>query len=227
MRSIATFGMALLSGLFMFASVARAQDKPAEKPATKPADKAEETGPVYVLMKTSAGDITLELNREKAPKSVENFLQYADKGYYNGTVFHRVIPNFMIQGGGFTADMKPKDHDKPIKNEWRNGLKNERGTIAMARAGGDPDSATSQFFINVKDNGALDRAQPDGAAYAVFGKVVEGMDTVDKIKSGETKESTLMRGEKSLPVNPVQIEKVTRLTPDEIKALKERLDKKA
>jgi cyclophilin family peptidyl-prolyl cis-trans isomerase len=184
---------------------------------------------VYVLIKTSAGDITLELNREKAPVSVDNFVKYADKGFYEGTVFHRVIPRFMIQGGGYTPDMelKQKDLEKPIKNEWENGLKNSRGTIAMARLGGQPDSATSQFFINTVDNPALDKNGGDGAGYAVFGKVVDGMDVVDKIKNGETKENSKMRNEKSLPVSPVKIEKVRKLTADEAKAVKDKVDKKS
>jgi peptidyl-prolyl cis-trans isomerase A (cyclophilin A) len=215
---------ALVAGLFALTPGARAQDKAgdkADKPASKPTDApkqpSKETGPVYVLMKTSAGDIVLELNREKAPISVDNFLKYVDKGFYDGTIFHRVMPNFMVQGGGYTPDMELKKTDPEIKNEWENGLKNTRGTVAMARQGGRPDSATSQFFINVRDNGNLDKPQPDGAAYAVFGRVVDGMDVVDKIKNGETKENPKMRGEKSMPVAPVKIEKVSRLSADEAK----------
>jgi peptidyl-prolyl cis-trans isomerase A (cyclophilin A) len=167
---------------------------------------------VYVLMDTTKGDIILELNREKAPISVANFLAYTEKGHYDGTIFHRVISNFMIQGGGFTADMKQKPTDKPIKNEWRNGLKNDRGTISMARLGGNGDSATCQFFINVVNNAGLDRPQPDGAAYAVFGKVVAGMDVVDAIKVVATGSRG---GHQNVPSEPVTIETAKRITDEE------------
>ena len=139
-----------------------------------------------VKLSTSAGDIVIELDAEKAPKSVDNFLKYAKAGHYNGTVFHRVIPTFMIQGGGMTADLKEKPTRAPIALESRNGLNNMRGTIAMARTG-DPNSATSQFFINVKDNDRLNAANAaDGNGYAVFGKVVLGMEVVDKIRDVPT-----------------------------------------
>lgn len=140
-----------------------------------------------VVIKTSHGDIKLELYPDKAPLTVKNFLQYAKDGHYNGTIFHRVISNFMIQGGGFTKDMQQKATRAPIKNEAANGLKNDNGTIAMARTG-VIDSATSQFFINVKDNDFLNHAAPtpQGFGYCVFGKVVEGMDVVNKIKSVRT-----------------------------------------
>ena len=131
-------------------------------------------------VKTSLGTISIELYQDKAPKSVENFLQYAKDGFYNDTVFHRVIPGFMIQGGGFTPDMKQKDARAPIQNEARNGLKNQTGTLAMARTG-DPHSATAQFFINLKDNSFLDYPSRDGWGYAVFGKVTQGFDIVQKI----------------------------------------------
>lgn len=135
-----------------------------------------------VKLETSLGDIVLELDGVKAPISTMNFLQYVEDKFYDGTIFHRVMSTFMIQGGGFTADMEKKSEGMrpPIKNEWSNGLKNNRGTVAMARIKA-PDSATSQFFINVVNNASLDRPR-GGAAYAVFGKVVEGMDTVDKIR---------------------------------------------
>ena len=135
-----------------------------------------------VLLSTSHGDITLELNPEKAPVTSENFLTYVASGHFDGTVFHRVIPGFMIQGGGFTEDMRQKSANPPITNEADNGLKNDRGTIAMARTS-DPHSASSQFFINLKDNGFLDHKAktPQGWGYAVFGEVVEGMDVVDAI----------------------------------------------
>ena len=139
-----------------------------------------------VTFQTSKGEIVVELDPQKAPKTVENFLAYVKAGHYNGTIFHRVIPGFMIQGGGFTADMNQKATRAPVKNEGGNGLSNARGTIAMARTP-DPDSATAQFFINLKDNGFLDRAQSqDGWGYTVFGKVVKGMDVVDKIAAVPT-----------------------------------------
>lgn len=140
-----------------------------------------------VVIKTSLGDIKAELYSDQAPLTVKNFLQYAEDGHYNGTIFHRVISNFMIQGGGFTPDMNQKPTRAPIKNEAANGLKNARGTLAMARTS-VIDSATSQFFINVKDNDFLNHSSPtpQGFGYCVFGKVVEGMDVVDKIKSVRT-----------------------------------------
>jgi len=146
-----------------------------------------------VKLVTTKGDIVIELDREKAPVTVENFLGYVKRKHYDGTVFHRVIDGFMIQGGGFALkNEKPveKSTGPGIKNEAGNGLKNDRGTIAMARTN-DPDSATAQFFINVNDNEGLNRPNPDGFGYAVFGKVVEGMDVVDAIKSVPTGETTL------------------------------------
>ncbi|MBC8058650.1 MAG: peptidyl-prolyl cis-trans isomerase [Rhizobiales bacterium] len=139
-----------------------------------------------VKLATSAGDIVIELDAAKAPKTVDNFVQYVKAGHYNGTVFHRVIPNFMIQGGGMTADMKEKTTRAPIVLESKNGLTNVRGSVAMARTG-EPNSATSQFFINVNDNARLDAANArDGNGYAVFGKVVSGMEVVDKIRAVPT-----------------------------------------
>jgi len=155
-----------------------------------------------VRLATSMGDIVVELDPAKAPKSVANFLQYVKAGHYDGTIFHRVIDNFMIQGGGMTADMKEKETRPPIPLESRNGLLNQRGTIAMARTP-DPNSATAQFFINVKDNAFLNQAtSKDGNGYAVFGKVVEGMDVVDKIKAVPT-------GPGDVPQQPVVIKKAT------------------
>ena len=151
-----------------------------------------------VLLKTSMGDITLELNQEKAPKSVTNFLQYVKSGHYNGTIFHRVIGSFMIQGGGFDASMKQKPTNPPIENEASNGLKNEPYSVAMARTS-NPNSATAQFFINVKNNGFLNYPGQDGAGYAVFGKVIKGTEVVDKIKDVQT-------GPGDVPVKPVVIE---------------------
>jgi peptidyl-prolyl cis-trans isomerase A (cyclophilin A) len=135
---------------------------------------------VKIEMKTSLGKITLALDRAKAPKTVDNFVQYARDGFYDGTIFHRVIKNFMIQGGGYTPNMQKKQTREPIQNEAKNGLKNRRGTIAMARLG-DPHSATAQFFINHKDNPPLDYPSYDKWGYAVFGKVIEGISVVDAI----------------------------------------------
>lgn len=154
-----------------------------------------------VALETSDGTIVLELAATKAPRTVENFLAYVASGHYDGTVFHRVIPTFMIQGGGFTADMKEKPTRSAITLESQNGLKNERGSVAMARRG-DPNSATAQFFINVVDNPRLDHPSFDGHGYAVFGKVVEGMDVVDRIRTTPT----ATRGpHQHVPVTPVII----------------------
>lgn len=157
-----------------------------------------------VQLTTSMGVMVVELDPVKAPVSVENFLGYVRAGSYDGTIFHRVISNFMIQGGGFTADMKKKPTNKPIVNEWENGLKNVRGALAMARLGGDPDSATNQFFINVVDNPFLDKPQPDGAAYAVFGKIVQGLEVADKIRVVRTGTKS---GHQDVPMEAVVIEK--------------------
>jgi cyclophilin family peptidyl-prolyl cis-trans isomerase len=151
-----------------------------------------------VSLKTSMGEIVLELYPEKAPKSVENFLQYVKNGHYNGTIFHRVIDGFMIQGGGFDKNMKQKPTRAPIENEAKNGLKNEPYTLAMARTS-DPHSASAQFFINVKNNSFLDYPGQDGWGYAVFGKVIKGMDVVDKIKLVPTAGG-------DVPTKPVVIE---------------------
>ena len=161
----------------------------------------------HVALKTSMGEIVLELDQEKAPQSVANFLQYVKSGYYKGTVFHRVIDGFMIQGGGFDKNMKQKATKAPIKNEAQNGLQNVTYSIAMARTG-DPHSATSQFFINVNNNGALDYPGRDGFGYTVFGKVVSGMDVVDKIKAVPV---TDKGPHQNVPVTPVVIESVTLL----------------
>lgn len=160
----------------------------------------ETTGQVHILMKTSAGDIELELNRSKAPLSVDNFLTYVESKHYDGTIFHRVIRDFMIQGGGFSADMRQKATLPPIKNEAENGLKNTRGSIAMARTS-VIDSATSQFFINVKDNTFLDHGARD-FGYAVFGKVVKGMEVVDRIATSPT-------GARDIPNETILIESVS------------------
>lgn len=159
-----------------------------------------------VRLATTLGDIVVQLDREKAPKTVDNFLAYVKSGHYKGTVFHRVIPNFMIQGGGMDKDMTEKKTNPPIPLENKGGLRNERGTIAMARTA-DPNSATAQFFINVQDNVFLDPANArDGNGYAVFGKVIDGMDVVDKIRAVPT---TNRAGHQNVPVDPVIIKSAT------------------
>ncbi|HYD96922.1 MAG TPA: peptidylprolyl isomerase [Noviherbaspirillum sp.] len=156
-----------------------------------------------VILTTNYGTIKLELDAEKAPKSVENFLAYVNAGHYNGTIFHRVIDGFMIQGGGFEPGMKQKPTNEPVENEAKNGLKNEPYTVAMARTSA-PHSATAQFFINVKNNSFLDYPGQDGWGYCVFGKVVEGTDVVDKIKSVKTTRTGMFA---DVPVEDVVIEK--------------------
>jgi peptidyl-prolyl cis-trans isomerase A (cyclophilin A) len=159
-----------------------------------------------VRLATSLGDIVVELDQAKAPKTVDNFLAYVKAGHYDGTVFHRVIENFMIQGGGMKADMSEKPTRAPIPLESRNGLTNLRGTLAMARTM-DPNSATAQFFINLKDNAFLDQANSrDGNGYAVFGKVVAGMDVVDKIKAVPTGNKG---PHQNVPLEPVTIKQAT------------------
>lgn len=164
-----------------------------------------ESGPV-VKVETSLGEILVELNPDRAPISVDNFLKYVDAGFYNGTIFHRVIEGFMIQGGGYTSSLKSKKAYAAIELESRNGLKNEKYTVSMARTP-DPNSATSQFFINVVDNPRLDYPDPDGHGYAVFGRVVAGFETVDKI----TGVKTLTRGGMAdVPSDTVLIREIVR-----------------
>lgn len=160
-----------------------------------------------VLVKTNKGAFTIKLDNEKAPISVENFVEYTKSGFYDETIFHRVIPGFMIQGGGFTKDFIQKETRAPIKNEAANGLKNKRGSIAMARTS-DPDSATAQFFINLVDNDFLNyrSATPSGYGYAVFGEVTDGMDVVDAIAKVKTDNKN---GHQNVPVEDVVIESVT------------------
>jgi len=158
-----------------------------------------------VVMETTLGNVKIELFEKEAPISVKNFLDYASSGFYNETIFHRVIPGFMAQGGGFTADRKQKPTKAAIKNEAVNGLKNDRGTLAMARTSA-PDSATAQFFINVVDNNMLNRPNPDGAGYAVFGKVVDGMDVVDKIVSVKSRNVNMVF--QNMPETPIFIKSV-------------------
>ena len=154
---------------------------------------------------TSQGDFTLEIYPDKAPKTVENFLQYVRDKHYDGTIFHRVMDGFMIQGGGFTPDMQQKPTRAPIPLEAGSGLKNDRGTIAMARTG-NPHSATAQFFINVVDNRNLNAPMPDGHGYAVFGKVVSGMDVIDKIRAVATGNKGMHQ---NVPLNPILIHSAT------------------
>jgi len=161
-----------------------------------------------VLMETSMGDILIELFEDKAPKTVANFLQYVDDEHYSGTIFHRVIQNFMIQGGGMTGMMKEKDTRPPVENEADNSLKNEKGTLAMARTA-DPHSATAQFFINAIDNGFLNHSSKtdQGWGYCVFGKVTEGTEVVDKIRKVRTK-NVGMHGD--VPADPIYINSISR-----------------
>ena len=161
----------------------------------------------HILMTTTVGSMTLELDADNAPKTVENFLSYVSNGFYDGTIFHRVINNFMVQGGGFTADMEEQATQAPIENEANNGLENARGTIAMARTQ-DPHSATAQFFINVQDNDFLNHTGENmqGWGYAVFGKVTDGEDVLDKIRCVQTGSQA---GHQDVPVEPIIIESVT------------------
>ena len=163
-----------------------------------------------VLMKTLLGDMTLELDGDNAPATVENFVEYAQSGHYDGTIFHRVINNFMVQGGGFDTDMRQKGTNAPIQNEANNGLMNDRGTIAMARTM-DPHSATAQFFINVSDNDFLNFSGENmqGWGYAVFGRVVDGEDVLDKIRVVPTGSQA---GHQDVPIDPIVIESVTVLS---------------
>ncbi len=174
--------------------------EPAAEPAKAPANPK-------VVLETSLGRIVLELDAARAPKTVANFLGYVRSGHYDGTIFHRVIPGFMIQGGGMTADMGEKRSGAPIPNEADNGLKNDRGTVAMARTS-DPNSATAQFFVNTVDNKFLNHSgkTAQGWGYAVFGKVVEGMDTVDKIAAVKTANKG---PHQNVPVEPVTIVKAS------------------
>ncbi len=178
-----------------------ASEKGVEERTVREEPKQMDTEPKKVKLETGLGDIVIELNEEAAPITVKNFLQYVEEGFYDGTIFHRVIQNFMIQGGGLTADMRKKQTHPAIVNEASNGLKNNLGTLAMARTS-DPDSATSQFFINHKNNTFLNYSGQNKPGYAVFGKVVEGMDVVDKIAAVKT---TRVGGRSDVPIEPVFI----------------------
>lgn len=172
------------------------------KPPQKPAEPNKMTQEIKMIkLETSKGDIVIEVNETAAPVTSANFLKYVQESFFDGTIFHRVIPGFMIQGGGFTPDMAQKSTHAPITNEAKNGLKNDRGTIAMARTN-DPNSATAQFFINLVDNGSLNYSGPRNPGYAVFGKVTEGMDVVDEIAKVQTSTKGYYE---DVPVEPVII----------------------
>ena len=211
MKSMIVFA---LSAMASCAGLAADAVKSPSGQATTPEEKPAMTAPANptVKMSTSLGDVTIELFADKAPISVANFLAYVDANFYDGTIFHRVIPNFMIQGGGFTADMAQKSTRGQIKNEADNGVLNTRGTLAMARTA-VVDSATSQFFVNTTDNGFLNfkGKNPQGYGYAVFGKVIKGMDVIDQIE----KVKTANKGpHQNVPVEAVTILSIKRLTPE-------------
>jgi len=203
------FAVILILVLFVLPGCSKNEDSVSkEDNATKDFIKKEtkqmDTGSKKVKLTTSMGSIVIELNEDAAPSTVKNFLRYTQERFYDGTIFHRVIPNFMIQGGGFSPDMVQKRNHEPIVNEANNGLKNDRGTIAMARTN-NPDSATCQFFINHADNDFLNYGGSNKAGYAVFGKVVEGMDVVDKIASARTEDKGRYA---NVPVTAIVIESV-------------------
>lgn len=215
------FATIIITGLTLLASCE--ETKKVEEKKTEVAEKSEaKVEQTQVTIKTNMGSIVVELDKEKAPITVANFLSYVEKKHYTNTVFHRVMNGFMIQGGGFTAvdgELVEKPTGEGIKNEAKNGLKNDAGTIAMARTG-DPNSATAQFFINVANNDALNAPSPDGHGYAVFGKVVKGMDVVEKIKAVPTgiKPLTMIhpatgqkikQGAENVPNDNVVIESIT------------------
>ncbi len=186
---------ALLAGLALSGAVALSANAAAAEPAAQP----------QVQIKTTMGDIVVELDREKAPKSVDNFLAYVKSGYYKGTIFHRVIDGFMIQGGGYDEKLKSKPTRKNVPSESQNGLSNDAYTIAMARMD-DPNSANSQFFINVADNQALNFPGRDGVGYTVFGKVIDGRETVDKIKGVLVDDKGMFQ---NIPVTPIIVKSAT------------------
>lgn len=193
-KSVLALASMALAAMFSVASPVQAQDAAKAKPAIASHD-------AVVKLTTSMGDIVVQLDAAKAPKTVENFLAYVKDKHYDGTIFHRVIDGFMVQGGGFTADMVQKPTKAPIALEADNGLKNDTYTVAMARTS-NPHSATSQFFINVKNNSMLNAPQPDGYGYAVFGKVIGGTDVVDKIRMVATGNKG---GHQNVPNTPITI----------------------
>lgn len=206
-RSLPALGLALIL-LLPLAALAQTPAKPADAEAPAKTDDAK-PAPPRARIKTSLGEITVELNPDKAPKTVENFVEYAREGFYDGTIFHRVEEGFVIQGGGFTPDLRRKPTRAPVQNEANNGLSNRRGTLAMARRLANANSAAAEFFINVVDNRNLDYVSdqsPMTSGYAVFGKVVEGMDVVDAIRATPTSAQAPFRA--NVPVTPVVIEKV-------------------
>ncbi len=198
--------------LALCANLAAAQTQSVVAAAKPAAPSANKESPMVVIIETSQGRITAELFPDKAPLSVSNFLAYVESKFYDGTIFHRVIPGFMVQGGGFTSQMRQKPTQPTVKNEAGNGLKNERGTLAMARTM-VVDSATAQFFINHKDNAFLDHQDetPRGFGYTVFGKVTEGMDIVDKIAAVQT---GTVGPFQNVPLQPVEIKSIRRQTAE-------------
>ena len=182
--------------------------QPKKQETAKKQEPQKKGDKIVVLIETSEGNIKVELNKEKAPKTVDNFLHYVEIGHYKNTIFHRVMSNFMIQGGGFDKNMVEKNAPQTVVNEAKNGLKNDMGTIAMARTS-DPHSASAQFFINVKDNDGLNAPNPDGWGYCVFGKVIEGMDVVNKIKEVPTGNAG---PHQNVPKDPVIIKNITLIT---------------
>jgi len=200
----------IVSAFCILAATSWSQETPTETTPVEEPQPTEQGEANMVIMKTSKGDIKIELFADKAPETVKNFLNYVDSKFYDGTIFHRVISGFMIQGGGFTADMQQKPTSAPVKNEAANGLKNTRGTLAMARTS-DPQSATAQFFINVVDNDFLNFTSPDarGYGYCVFGKVTEGMDVVDAIRNVKTGNKGFFQ---DVPVETVEIIEARKVT---------------
>jgi cyclophilin family peptidyl-prolyl cis-trans isomerase len=207
--------LASLAATAALAMQAPQEPKPAEAAPAQAAPAA--NGPVFVSLETSKGTIVLELDPAKAPISVENFMKYVKAGFYDSTAFHRIVPNFVVQGGGFDKELVQKPTNPPIKNEWTNGLKNAKGTISMARLP-SPDTATSQFFLNLKDNPALDGA--NGPGYAVFGKIVVGMNVLETLGQIRTApaEGTDQTGTKRMfsdvPTERVMIVKASEITPE-------------
>ncbi len=210
MRTFSTRRTLLTLAAYLCASPVFAADESASASAAASASVTPSApakpGP-KVLLKTNMGEIVLELNPEKAPKTSANFIKYVKKGFYSGTIFHRVIPTFMIQGGGFDKNMTQKPVESPVQNEAANGLTNDQYTVAMARTG-DPHSASSQFFINVQDNSFLNYPGRDGWGYCVFGKVIKGMEVVDKMKGVATSNAG---PHQNVPVEPVLIESASLL----------------